>query len=76
MSKQPTNKKFTPWTTSEVEYVRQNFGKLPTKEIAQKLGRKPPMVFSKANELGLYIRGKRRPNVLQAVRGLYQEAGL
>jgi len=74
VSRQPKGKKFYPWTAAEVELVRKNYGKIPTREIADMLGRKVPMIHSKANELGLYIQGPRpyHKPLLQKLREVYQ----
>lgn len=32
------------WTTEQIEYVKENYGKMPTKELAEKLGRKPQTI--------------------------------
>jgi len=69
MSKQPRG---TPWTPDEEEFVRECYGKMPVKEIARVLGRKVPMVYSKANEMGLYIKGPHKPSLLQGLRDVYQ----
>ena len=59
------------WTAKEEEFVREHYGKRSTKEIAEALGRKPLMVHSKANHMGLYIRGPKQTTRLQALRQLY-----
>ena len=59
------------WTTKEEEYVRERYGKQPTKEIAEALGRKPLMVQSKANHMGLYIKGRRKTTTLKALKQLF-----
>lgn len=74
MSKQPKDKPYIPWTPEEEEFVRECYGKMPVKEIARILGRKVPMVYSKANDMGLYIKGPRPHNesLLQSLRDVYQ----
>ena len=37
------------WTAEELEYIRQHYGKMPTRELAAVLGRTPASVKSKAN---------------------------
>jgi hypothetical protein len=41
------------WTEKEVSVLRELYGKVPTKEIAKKLGRTARQVQDKANDLGL-----------------------
>jgi hypothetical protein len=41
------------WTEEEVSVVRELYGKVPTKEIAKKLGRTVRQVQDKAKDLGL-----------------------
>ena len=74
MSKQPKEKPYIPWTPEEEEFVRECYGKLATKDIARLLGRKVPMVYSKANDMGLYITGPRprEESLLHSLRDLYQ----
>ena len=64
------------WTPAEDEFVRESYGKMPVKEIAKVLGRKPPMVYSRAIKcLGLYITGPRPrgESILHNLRDIYQE---
>lgn len=72
MSRHPKVIKATPWTPEEEEFVRQHYGKMPTKDIAKALGRKVPMVYSKVNYMGLYIKGPQKKSVLSHLRDLYQ----
>lgn len=41
------------WTAEELEYIRQHYGKMPTREIAAVLGRTPASVKSKANYMSV-----------------------
>lgn len=41
------------WTAEELEYIRQHYGKMPTRELAAVLGRTPASVKSKANYIGI-----------------------
>jgi len=41
------------WTEKEVSVLRELYGRVPTKEIAKKLGRTARQVQDKANDLGL-----------------------
>ena len=41
------------WTVGEEEFVREHYGKMPAAEIARQLGRKTPMVWAKAYDMGL-----------------------
>lgn len=41
------------WTENEASVLRELYGKVPTKEIAKKLGRTARQVQDKANDLGL-----------------------
>jgi len=41
------------WTDEEIEYLEENYGKIPAKEIAKKLGRGKAGVYSKAEALEL-----------------------
>jgi len=42
-----------PWTREEIEFLREYYGKIPAREIAEKLGRTPGAVRAKARVLGL-----------------------
>lgn len=68
-------KQGTTWSREDEEHVKTTYGKVPTKDIAKVLQRKPMAISSKANELGCYIRGKNKPNVLHALKALYKGAG-
>ena len=48
------------WTVGEEEFVREHYGKMPAAEIARQLGRKKPMVWAKAYDMGL----RRRPDLM------------
>lgn len=48
------------WTEAEKEFLRTHYGKVPTAEIARQLGRKPPMVWSKAYSMGLRLKPDQR----------------
>lgn len=41
------------WTPAEIEYLRNNYGAVMTKQLAQTLNRAPSAVTSKAGELGI-----------------------
>ena len=48
-----------PWTEEDIAILRRDYGKIPTPQLATKLGRKKGGVFNKAHSLGLlhgYIR--------------------
>ena len=48
------------WTLDEEEFVRKHYGRMSAAEIARQLGRKTPMVFSKAYSMGL----RRKPDLM------------
>lgn len=41
------------WTDEQIQYLKDNYGKIPTREIANHLGRKYEYVKDKAGKLGL-----------------------
>ncbi|SMO77241.1 hypothetical protein SAMN06269117_12919 [Balnearium lithotrophicum] len=45
-----------PWTEKEIEFLKENYGKLTQKEIAKRLGRTVPAVKAKVKELSLKAR--------------------
>lgn len=51
--------KFTHWTEEEEEFVKDNYGKRKTAEIAEFLSRTPHAVRRKANDLGCYLKIER-----------------
>lgn len=42
------------WTDADIELLRTEFGKTPSKDLAKKLGRTPGAMFSRAHFLGLH----------------------
>jgi uncharacterized membrane protein len=42
-----------PWTEEDDEFIRQNYRKIPTKEIAEKLNRSLDSIINRAGPLGI-----------------------
>lgn len=50
------------WTTSELNYLKQNFGKVPRRVMAEQLGVTPMQVGKKTNRMGLKVSEVNRTN--------------
>jgi hypothetical protein len=48
------------WTEAEDEYMRQNYKKIPTREIAEKLNRSMDNVINRAGPLGISDKNRSR----------------
>jgi hypothetical protein len=49
-----------PWTEADDEYIRQNYKKIPTREIAEKLNRSLDAIINRAGPLGISQKVKRQ----------------
>ena len=48
----------THWSKAEVQFLRTHYSRGMTEWIAERLGRTPAAVLSKASKLGIYANGK------------------
>ena len=59
------NEKYSKWTEKQIEYVTQNFGKIPVKDMCKYLDKTDSSIFNKLTRLGLLIRNKRGVSTLE-----------
>lgn len=52
--------KCSSWKKEEISFLKENYGKIPTKEISEKLNKKIYSIRYKANKLGISIMKKRK----------------
>ena len=71
-----TGEHHTPWTTSDIRYLRENAGHVPVAEIARHLKRSQQAIRSRACILGVSIRCYRRTMVQQQIQQLSQQQNL
>lgn len=62
------------WQRGDIRYVRDNYGKLRTREIALALGRSPSSVGIVAQQLGVSCGHKRVENHIGAINGMIRAA--
>ena len=57
------DKNYKRWSSSEIEYLKRNYGLLPAWLIAKHLNRSTNAIYCKAKRLGLrsFLRGSGRP---------------
>ena len=47
------------WTSEDIEYLKNNYGKIPTKEIAKNIDRPTYSIYYQVKRMGLYIKEER-----------------
>jgi hypothetical protein len=60
-----------PWTEDEIKLLRKHYGVMPTRKLAEKIGRRYGNVIAKANSIGLRTRDWYTPEQMAIIRAEY-----
>lgn len=64
------------WTEWELQFLKENYGKIPAKKIAEYLGRSQASIYHKANKIGLKAGSGTKGRPADRLKAILESAGL